>query len=1064
MTIKKIFFLGLCLNFFNVSLSGAALPPVPKISAAPASLNHGSVALGASSAPKAITVKNTGKSDLIINSVNTTGTDGADFNQTNDCGTIQPGGSCLVNVTFTPILPYANKTAMIAISSNDPKKPLLNIKLSGQVPPPAIAATPAALNFGKLPFGTLSSSKSVTVKNNGLSGLVIASTVISGTNPGDFTATSTCGTIQKGGSCAIKVVFAPLVAKVTRSASLNITSNDPKKPTLSLKLSGSSSSPPGATLQSIAVTPVNPSIPTGLTNQFTATGKYSDGTTQDITSSATWTSGTTSVAKVAAGGATGMGLGTSIITATSGSISGNTTLTVTAATLQSIAVTPPTPSISKSQSEQFTATGKYSDGTTQNITSSVTWTSGTTSVATVAAGGLATGIGAGSSAITATLAGVSGNTTLTVTPATLQSIAVTPPNPSITKSQSEQFMATGKYSDGTTQDITSSVTWTSGTTSVATVAASGLAIGIGAGSSAITATLAGVSGNTKLTVTASTLQSIAVTPPKPSIPKSQSEQFTATGTYSDGTSPDITSSATWTSGTTSVATVAAGGLATGIGVGSSAITATLAGVSGNTTLTVTPATLQSIAVTPSYPSITKSQSKQFMATGKYSDGTSKDITSSVTWTSGTTSVATIAASGLATGIGAGSSAITATLAGISGYTTLTVTPATLQSILVTTANPSIPAGLTSQFKATGTYSDGTTQDLTSSVTWTSDTPSVATVAAGVATGIEAGSAAIIATLGDISGNATLMVTPATLQSIAVTPADPSSPAGLTYQFTATGTYSDSTMQDLTSSATWSSDSTSIATVAAGGLATCIKVGSSDIKATSESISGSTTLTVTSPGIVEYVFSGPFGSGAVLTSPPVPITMITGAPTELVTTVGNAPIQVSVLNNDQQTFYMPILCQIGSQWVPKTFHSSWGITYPSSGPDPNDGGTYSGNNTYTKTWDFSLDAMGNMSADSSSQEYWNITTQLQVYSATSILSRHFTWSLSDGTATVSENDLTNEYYTPSNTDLLPWSNTYSYVGGGNFQALSVSPPVCSLDTQLVPIETLPAGSAIPAECF
>jgi len=99
---------------------------------------------------------------------------------------------------------------------------------------------------------------------------------------------------------------------------------------------GGGTSPSGVTLQSIAVTPANPTIPKGLTNQFTATGTYSDGTSQNITASVTWSSGTTSVATVVSGGlASGVGVGSSVITATSGLVSGSTTLTVTAATLQS---------------------------------------------------------------------------------------------------------------------------------------------------------------------------------------------------------------------------------------------------------------------------------------------------------------------------------------------------------------------------------------------------------------------------------------------------------------------------------------------------------------------------------------------------------------------------------------------------------------------------------------------------------------------------------------------------------------------------------------------------------
>jgi hypothetical protein len=90
--------------------------------------------------------------------------------------------------------------------------------------------------------------------------------------------------------------------------------------------------------------------------------------------------------------------------------------------LNSIAVTPANPSIVGSASQQFTATGTYSDNSTQNLTSSVIWNSGTPAVATISAGGLASAIGVGASTITATLGAVSASTTLTVTP----SVAVGP--------------------------------------------------------------------------------------------------------------------------------------------------------------------------------------------------------------------------------------------------------------------------------------------------------------------------------------------------------------------------------------------------------------------------------------------------------------------------------------------------------------------------------------------------------------------------------------------------------------------------------------------------------------
>src|SRR5207244_4400394 len=106
--------------------------------------------------------------------------------------------------------------------------------------------------------------------------------------------------------------------------------------------------------------------------------------------------------------------------------------------------------------------------------------------------------------ITATLSGVSGSTVLTVTTATLSTITVTPVNPKIAKGTKQLFLATGNFSDGTTQDITSAVTWASNMTAVATVSNApgdnGDATGVTAGSAVITATQSGVTGMTTLTV------------------------------------------------------------------------------------------------------------------------------------------------------------------------------------------------------------------------------------------------------------------------------------------------------------------------------------------------------------------------------------------------------------------------------------------------------------------------------------------------------------------------------------------------------------------------------------
>jgi len=383
---------------------------------------------------------------------------------------------------------------------------------------------------------------------------------------------------------------------------------------------------------------------------------------------------------------------------------------VTPPTLATIGVTPAVPSIVQGTNQQFTATAVYSDNSKQDITSSVSWTSSTTSVATISAAGStigrATAVGAGSTTITATMSGISGSTTLTVTGASLVSIAVTPANPSIAKGLTQQFTATGTYNNSTTQDLTSMVSWTSSNPSIASIAASsGLATAAAPGPATISASMSGITGTTTLTVTAAAVVSITVTPATPSIANGTTQQFIATGTYTDATTQVITGMATWSSSATAVATVgAATGLATGLSVGPSTITASLSGVSGSTTLTVTPATLVSIVVTPVNPIIldsvtTQHNTLQLTATGTYTDGTTQPVTAAAAWTSGAPTVATVSSamnntSGLATGLTLGTTAITAAVGTVTSLAvTLTVSAAEYAYV----ANFSDPTGSISQY-------------------------------------------------------------------------------------------------------------------------------------------------------------------------------------------------------------------------------------------------------------------------------------------------------------------------------------------------------------------------------
>jgi uncharacterized protein YjdB/N-acetylneuraminic acid mutarotase len=255
-------------------------------------------------------------------------------------------------------------------------------------------------------------------------------------------------------------------------------------------------------LVSILVTPNTPSIPLGLTQQFTATGTFSDTSTADLTRSASWTSGTPAVATVnsSSGLANVLKVGSTVITATSGSISGTTTLIVTAAALESIAITPNPITVGAGLSQQLTATGTYSDGTTQNVTTAANWTSDAPSVATVGPStGLATGVSMGSATISATVGSVAATAPLSVV--TLVSIAITPDPAKVALGSTQQLTATGTFSDGSTQSVTSAANWTSDASSVASVGSStGLVTGVSAGSATISAAIGSITSTTPLSV------------------------------------------------------------------------------------------------------------------------------------------------------------------------------------------------------------------------------------------------------------------------------------------------------------------------------------------------------------------------------------------------------------------------------------------------------------------------------------------------------------------------------------------------------------------------------------
>jgi uncharacterized protein YjdB len=179
------------------------------------------------------------------------------------------------------------------------------------------------------------------------------------------------------------------------------------------------------------------------------------------------------------------------------------------------------------------------------------------------------------------------------------------------------------------------------------------------------------------------LQSITVTPSSPSLPVGLKQQFVATGNFNNNGMlyPQQLASVTWTETDvtgTSVAQISNSGTALALAQGTATITAGAGLITGSATVTVLPAALKSISVTPTNDFLNPGAQVQLTATGTYTDGSTNAVTQTTLWSPSNPAVAqvsnTAGSQGLVTAVSSGQDTITATdsASGISGSTTLTV--------------------------------------------------------------------------------------------------------------------------------------------------------------------------------------------------------------------------------------------------------------------------------------------------------------------------------------------------------------------------------------------------------
>jgi len=337
------------------------------------------------------------------------------------------------------------------------------------------------------------------------------------------------------------------------------------------------------------------------------------------------------------------------------------------------------------------------------------------------------------------------------------------------------------------------------------------------------------------------LTELQITAAQNPVPAGYQSQLTATAFYSDNTSYNI--DATWESMDVNIATVDLyTGLVSAVSPGDVTIQATISGGTGTIDLTVTDATLQSIQLSPESEETPLGLEVQYVATGSFSDGTSHDISSEsgVQLTSSDESVAVIDQDTFKSeSRSVGSTEFTASLGGVeSNAALLTVNNLAVQGITISPERVSWPLGLTQRFNTEALLSDGSTIDISSNVTWTSNSPEVVKLVddGGVFQGIELGTSSISASLDDfVSDNqAIFIVEDRVLTSFTVTSATGTDavPVGKTVQFKALAEFSDGEVYDVSGfrQVHWQSSDPSVATVTLSGEVTGVSIGQVTISA------------------------------------------------------------------------------------------------------------------------------------------------------------------------------------------------------------------------------------------
>ena len=330
-------------------------------------------------------------------------------------------------------------------------------------------------------------------------------------------------------------------------------------------------------------------------------------------------------------------------------------------------------------------------------------------------------------------------------PPKLTSLMVTPSFQDLKVGGRVQLEAEGIYDDGSGRDLTPLARWESNRDTVARVDAQGEVTAERPGRARITASWRGVTDLVVVRVDPRkrTLARITVTAPASTVSAGKSHQLTATATYRNGESKDVTRDARWHTSNPQIADVTSSGIVTTKRSGTVTVVARYRGQEAGMDLVVAPASaaLLTIAIVIDHApgvddvatpvEVPTGSDVKLSAFGTYDDDSTRDITSRVSWSVDPPGVGAIDATGaLTTGPEIGRAEVTATLGNVSGFLPVTVIASTPDiealSVEPETSDNCPPNGMV-DLTATAPYADGSRSEVTPEVLWHSSDEAVAVV-------------------------------------------------------------------------------------------------------------------------------------------------------------------------------------------------------------------------------------------------------------------------------------------------------------------------------------------------